>query len=280
MPRQTGIHECGNAMRGLPRRHSQAPVRRQLRTMPHGQGLAGFRSSKSTSTRTAFLCSELTPRWTAARATRGPPPDSSWAYRRSATRATRRSIKPPRSRVMWPPVFPPPANSATAMNTWLGAQFDHLKFTGFALTGAHVRLDCTACHVGGKFAGTPATCVGCHLPDFQKTTNPNHVQAGFPQTCQSCHTTAAWQPATFDHNTFTKFPLTGAPRDRRLQPVPRERTVRRHSDGLRLVPHEGLSRHDQSESRAGRDSRPPALLATTQPRGPMPHSTTARPGSR
>ena len=105
--------------------------------------------------------------------------------------------------------FPTTCEQCHGFNSWSGATFDHLKITGFALTGAHIPLDCTACHVGGKFAGTPATCVGCHLPDFQKTTNPNHMQAGFPQTCQSCHTTAAWQPATFDHNTFTKFPLTG-----------------------------------------------------------------------
>ena len=106
--------------------------------------------------------------------------------------------------------FPTTCEQCHGVNTWFDAKFDHLKFTGFALTGAHLPLECNACHVGGKFAGTPATCVGCHLTDFQKTTNPNHVQAGFPQTCQSCHTTAAWQPATFDHNTFTKFPLTGA----------------------------------------------------------------------
>jgi predicted CXXCH cytochrome family protein len=32
-----------------------------------------------------------------------------------------------------------------------------------------------------------------------------------PQTCQTCHTTAAWQPATFDHNQVG-FPLTGGHR--------------------------------------------------------------------
>jgi hypothetical protein len=96
------------------------------------------------------------------------------------------------------------------LNTWLGAKFDHLAATGFALTGAHATLECTACHVGGKFAGTPAACIGCHMPDFQSASNPNHVQAGFPQTCQTCHSTAAWSPATFDHNAFTQFPLTGA----------------------------------------------------------------------
>ena len=94
-------------------------------------------------------------------------------------------------------------------DSWFGVKFDHLKNTGFALTGMHATLDCNACHIGGKFKGTPADCVGCHLPDFRKTTNPNHVASNFPQTCQSCHSTSAWQPASFDHN-LVGFPLTGA----------------------------------------------------------------------
>ena len=95
------------------------------------------------------------------------------------------------------------------MDNWMGAKFDHLQFTGFALTGAHATLDCAACHMGGKFAGTPAACVGCHLADFNKTSNPPHPQAGFPTTCQTCHNTSTWNATTFNHNTFTKFPLTG-----------------------------------------------------------------------
>jgi hypothetical protein len=94
------------------------------------------------------------------------------------------------------------------INNWLGGKFDHLKNTGFALTGMHATLECTACHVGGKYKGTPATCVGCHLTDFQKASNPNHIQLGLPQTCQFCHTTAAWSPASFNHDAVG-FPLTG-----------------------------------------------------------------------
>jgi len=97
----------------------------------------------------------------------------------------------------------------TSMDTWFGASFDHLKLTGFALTGAHATLECTACHIGGKFQGTPANCIGCHLKDFTSTSNPNHIQAGFSQTCQQCHNTVSWTPATFDHSK-TPFPLTGA----------------------------------------------------------------------
>ena len=95
------------------------------------------------------------------------------------------------------------------MDNWFGVTFDHLKYTGFALTGMHATLDCTACHIGNKFKGTPADCAGCHLPDFQKTTNPSHVSLHLPQTCQTCHNTNAWQPASFDHS-LVGFPLTGA----------------------------------------------------------------------
>lgn len=94
-------------------------------------------------------------------------------------------------------------------DSWFGAKFDHLKVTGFALTGAHATLDCTACHINGRFAGTPADCFGCHSTDFNGTTSPNHPKAGISTQCQTCHSTTAWIPATFDHNN-TSFPLTGA----------------------------------------------------------------------
>ncbi len=105
--------------------------------------------------------------------------------------------------------FPTTCETCHSADTWFDAKFDHLKFTGFALTGAHATLECTACHIGGKFQGTPADCYSCHVKDYNGTTSPNHVQGGFSRQCQACHTTAAWVPATFDHNQ-TSFPLTGA----------------------------------------------------------------------
>jgi hypothetical protein len=105
--------------------------------------------------------------------------------------------------------FPTTCETCHSADTWFDAKFDHLKFTGFALTGAHATLECTACHIGGKFQGTPADCYSCHVKDYNGTTSPNHAQGGFSHQCQACHTTAAWIPATFDHNQ-TSFPLTGA----------------------------------------------------------------------
>ncbi|MBV9145546.1 MAG: hypothetical protein JO065_06495, partial [Acidobacteria bacterium] len=97
-----------------------------------------------------------------------------------------------------------------SFDTWLGASFDHGKLTGFALTGAHATLECSACHVGGRFQGTPTNCISCHQPDFNNAKNPNHVILGFPQTCSQCHSTTTWLNARFDHNTMTSFPLAGA----------------------------------------------------------------------
>ncbi|HLK48923.1 MAG TPA: hypothetical protein VKT49_12350 [Bryobacteraceae bacterium] len=98
----------------------------------------------------------------------------------------------------------------TCHNTagWQNATFDH-SVTRFALTGAHQTVGCNQCHVNGNFNNTPLQCAGCHLADFQKTTAPNHVAAGFPQDCSTCHTTVQWTGATFNH-TSTGFALTGS----------------------------------------------------------------------
>jgi hypothetical protein len=94
---------------------------------------------------------------------------------------------------------------------WRPATFDHSK-TAFVLTGAHATIACASCHKNGVFAGTPATCgnVACHLTDYNNTTNPAHASAGFNTDCQSCHTTAAWKPATFNHDPF--FPISAGSR--------------------------------------------------------------------
>jgi hypothetical protein len=91
-------------------------------------------------------------------------------------------------------------------NAWQPATFDH-ALSGFALTGAHSRVDCGSCHANGRFSGTPSDCVACHRDDYDRASNPNHRAAGFPTGCPACHSTNDWRPATFDHNRF--FPLSG-----------------------------------------------------------------------
>jgi nitrate/TMAO reductase-like tetraheme cytochrome c subunit len=105
------------------------------------------------------------------------------------------------------------SNDCTICHTttaWQPAPFDH-GTTQFALTGAHRAATCSDCHADGVYKGKLTTCVSCHQTDFNGAQVPNHVQAQFPNTCATCHSTSAWQPAPFDHNT-TKFALTGAHR--------------------------------------------------------------------
>jgi hypothetical protein len=90
---------------------------------------------------------------------------------------------------------------------WGSGEFNHGN-TGFPLTGAHVGLQCLACHAGG-YQNTPPECYACHQGDFEGVPDPNHVADNFSHDCTGCHTTAAWLPATYDHN-LSQFPLTGA----------------------------------------------------------------------
>jgi hypothetical protein len=102
--------------------------------------------------------------------------------------------------------FPLSCETCHNETTWKGAKFDHDKF--FKLLGSHKGMDCSKCHAGGRYKGTPRDCATCHLKDYNKTTNPNHKSAGFPTSCDLCHNQSSWKGATFDHNKY--FVLKGS----------------------------------------------------------------------
>jgi hypothetical protein len=96
-------------------------------------------------------------------------------------------------------------HAVTSM-VWSATNFNH---DFFPLTGGH-NIECSACHgQGGNFTGLSTDCYTCHRADFEATTDPNHVTAGFSTNCVDCHTINGWSPANFDHNQ-TQFPLTGS----------------------------------------------------------------------
>jgi len=99
--------------------------------------------------------------------------------------------------------FPTTCETCHEPFTWTSAAFDHSQFP---LTGSHAAVDCESCHVGGVYEGTPTSCAGCHMDDYQATTDPDHAQAGFPTTCETCHTPSTWTNGSFDHSWW---PLTG-----------------------------------------------------------------------
>ena len=89
------------------------------------------------------------------------------------------------------------------------SSFNHTTATTFPLTGTHIGLTCVSCHSKG-YAGIATTCVSCHQNDYNSTNNPSHVTANYPTDCKTCHDVTVWTSATFNHNTTTTFPLTGA----------------------------------------------------------------------
>lgn len=98
--------------------------------------------------------------------------------------------------------------------------FDHARWTRFALTGAHAAADCESCHVprarpdaagrtfglvAERFPGSAERCDTCHTDV--------HGGSFRSQRCDECHTTASFQEvpaAKFDHARATGFALEGA----------------------------------------------------------------------
>ena len=104
--------------------------------------------------------------------------------------------------------FPKDCSLCHNSNDWFSSNFNH-NDTNFPLSGSHIGVACNSCHING-YKAIPTTCVSCHLANFNATTNPNHLTAKFSTDCQTCHTSIAWSPSSFNHNTNTSFQLTGA----------------------------------------------------------------------
>ncbi|TNE62313.1 MAG: hypothetical protein EP344_05020, partial [Bacteroidetes bacterium] len=104
--------------------------------------------------------------------------------------------------------FPDDCTLCHSETAWIPASFDHNNI--WPLTGAHASVpNCTDCHIGGNYTNTPNTCAGCHQPDFDGTTNPDHNAIGIPTDCETCHTTTGWMPAAFPiHDNY--YQLNGA----------------------------------------------------------------------
>jgi len=74
-------------------------------------------------------------------------------------------------------------------NGWRIWEFDHGKETGFALTGAHAKLNCSDCHrQPADQVKLHPDCVSCHAEDDV------HLGQYGPQ-CQHCHSTVTFKGA-------------------------------------------------------------------------------------
>ena len=81
---------------------------------------------------------------------------------------------------------------------------------GFTLVGAHAVLSCVDCHQNEnplQWDRIGNECKDCHLDDYNNTTEPNHITAGFSDDCTFCH-----EPNRFSwegDNAHFFFPLVG-----------------------------------------------------------------------
>lgn len=88
-------------------------------------------------------------------------------------------------------------------SAWTPATYNH---SNFPLVGAHASItNCNLCH-NGNYTNTPNTCAGCHMPDYNATTNPNHSASGFSTNCATCHNESGWTPSSYDHDAMF-FPI-------------------------------------------------------------------------
>lgn len=104
-----------------------------------------------------------------------------------------------------------PTNCAVCHNetAWAPSSFNH---NSFPIVGAHTAItNCNDCH-HGNYTITPNTCAGCHMPDYDATTNPNHSTALFSTDCTICHTQSGWTPSSFDHDA-QYFPIYSGKHD-------------------------------------------------------------------
>jgi hypothetical protein len=99
-----------------------------------------------------------------------------------------------------------PCETCHAPGSWHEIRFDH-DGTGFPLAGRHRTVRCDGCHGAGasaRYAGTPRACTGCH-----RDVHDGELAREGTTSCERCHGPGSWHEVRFDHNSQSRFPLTG-----------------------------------------------------------------------
>jgi hypothetical protein len=81
-------------------------------------------------------------------------------------------------------------------------QFDH-GLTKFPLLGLHALASCESCHISTTFKKVKTECNACHAKD-------DSHKGKLGSDCTQCHNQNGWKIWKFNHNTQTKFELTGS----------------------------------------------------------------------
>ncbi len=95
---------------------------------------------------------------------------------------------------------------------WQPTYFDHAR-TGFPLAGKHKVISCEKCHrtaqINGEtmalFKGISHDCSSCH-----KEVHAGQFAREGKTDCGTCHQPESWRTLVFNHDTHSRFKLTGA----------------------------------------------------------------------
>jgi hypothetical protein len=98
------------------------------------------------------------------------------------------------------------------------SRFDHARDSRFALTGAHARARCEACHPAEttgrqkttRYRPLPAECGDCHADAHAGQFDTPAASGPRASSCARCHGTEDFKKSTFRHEApFTDFALEG-----------------------------------------------------------------------
>ena len=117
------------------------------------------------------------------------------------------------------------------------ASFDH-DVTRFPLIGRHAVVACEECHRSLQFKGAPLNCDACH--------RDKHHEGRLGASCGLCHNPNSWKRWRYDHDTQTRYPLTGAHRDLDCQACHVTRNVTKAT-----LPTDCLACHRQDDTHHG-----------------------------
>lgn len=86
---------------------------------------------------------------------------------------------------------------------WETISFDHNVDTDHPLLGAHIAVECEACHIEPVFnVALKSACNDCHAED-----DAHAGEQGI--TCNDCHNVESWHDSVFFDHDLTRFPLLG-----------------------------------------------------------------------
>lgn len=95
-------------------------------------------------------------------------------------------------------------DSCHGEQSWRTTRFDHAR-ARFALVGAHLKVECKACHASPRYRDAASDCAACHRADDKH-------RGALGARCDSCHNARAWPLVRFDHERDARWRLDGAHR--------------------------------------------------------------------